>query len=108
MLKQLSSAAEQRLRRHTQEYDIWLSLTFLICAIVFIRTDVHPTVWTWFLNPISPDVMGANLVYDGAMWDFNVTVRYNAFNHAPWYIIREEWLIKCHQAAVGTHKCEIR
>lgn len=50
--EQLSSAAgcDQR----WQEYHIWLSLAFFICAIVFHRTDIHAAVQNPSLSLIPP------------------------------------------------------
>lgn len=42
LLERLSSAASSDQR--SQEYHIWLSLAFFICAIVFSRTDIHAAV----------------------------------------------------------------
>lgn len=90
-LKQLSSASGRKwaetFRGHTQEYNIWLRLRFLICSIVFIRTGVHPCnldfVFFWISH--LPWHLCTNLVHDGdgaRVW-FNITGWHNAFNNAP-------------------------
>lgn len=50
--EQLSSAAGSDQR--WQEYHIWLSLAFFICAIVFHRTDIHAAVQNPSLSLIPP------------------------------------------------------